>query len=351
MATDCPEGGAVTNHPNTDMTMKTFALTLISAAALAFTACHTGQVKVSSTGKPYELFVVAPAELWQGPAGDTARAIFSDEVEMINQPEPRFTVFSVPPASYKATVRKHRNILILRTGANYAESDMTASYDENSAPQLEVTVTAPSADSMAAFLHTYRSELVKLYEIAERDRFVARAQKYRDTKIGDLIREKFGFEMSIPQGYKVRIDTTDFLWISYELPLAAVGFTIYTYPADTSAARNAAAGNIIAARNGAVMQVPGPSDGSYMTTSTAVLPDQKTLTVNGREWSQVRGFWDVSGDFMGGPFINYTTYDRALNRMLAIDGYVYSPSPNNNVPMRDYIRQVEAIFMTVRIPK
>ncbi|WP_298061893.1 DUF4837 family protein [uncultured Rikenella sp.] len=331
--------------------MKKIAFTLITASALALTACHTGEVKVSSTGKPYELFVVAPTALWQGPAGDTARAIFADEVEMINQPEPRFTVYSVPPASYRETVSRHRNILILKTGSQYPKADMTASYDVNSAPQLEVTVTAPSADSMAAFLNTYRSELVKLYEIAERDRFVARAEKYRDAEIDELIREKFDFKMSIPRGYRVRLDTTNFLWISYELPLASVGFTIYTYPADTSAARNAAAGNIIAARNAAVMQVPGPSDGSYMTTSTAVMPDQKKLTVNGREWNQVRGFWDVAGDFMGGPFINYTTYEPERHRMLAIDGYVYSPSPNNNVPMRDYVRQVEAIFMTIRIPE
>lgn len=331
--------------------MKKIAFTLITASALALTACHTGEVKVSSTGKPYELFVVAPAALWQGPAGDTARAVFADEVEMINQPEPRFTVYSVPPASYRSTVSRHRNILILKTGSQYPKADMTASYNVNSAPQLEVTVTAPSADSMAAFLNTYRSELVKLYEIAERDRFVARAEEYRDAEIGELIREKFDFKMSIPRGYRVRLDTTNFLWISYELPLASVGFTIYTYPADTSAARNAAAGNIIAARNAAVMQVPGPSDGSYMTTSTAVMPDQKKLTVNGREWNQVRGFWEVAGDFMGGPFINYTTCEPEQNRMLAIDGYVYSPSPNNNVPMRDYVRQVEAIFMTIRIPE
>ncbi len=331
--------------------MKKIAFILITVSALALTACHTGEVKVSSTGKPYELFVVAPAALWQGPAGDTARAVFADEVEMINQPEPRFTVYSVPPASYRSTVSRHRNILILKTGSQYPKADMTASYNVNSAPQLEVTVTAPSADSMAAFLNTYRSELVKLYEIAERDRFVARAEEYRDAEIGELIREKFDFKMSIPRGYRVRLDTTNFLWISYELPLASVGFTIYTYPADTSAARNAAAGNIIAARNAAVMQVPGPSDGSYMTTSTAVMPDQKKLTVNGREWNQVRGFWEVAGDFMGGPFINYTTCEPERNRMLAIDGYVYSPSPNNNVPMRDYVRQVEAIFMTIRIPE
>lgn len=196
---------------------------------------------------------------------------------------------------------KHRNILILRTGDRYPVSDMTARYDVNAQPQLEVTVTSPSTDSLAAFLHRYGADLTRLFEITERDRLVARAEKYRDPKIGPLIREKFGFEMSIPQGYRVRLDTTDFLWISFELPLASVGFMIYTYPVadSTAAARNTSAGNIIAARNAAVMQVPGPSDGSYMSTSTAVMPDQKILTVHGRRWMQVRGFWDVTGDFMG----------------------------------------------------
>ena len=100
--------------------MKTFTLTWLTAAALVFTACRSGGVKVTSTGKPYELFVVAPAALWQGPAGDTARAVFADEVEMINQPEPRFTVYSVTPAGYKATVSRHRNILVLKTGSQYS---------------------------------------------------------------------------------------------------------------------------------------------------------------------------------------------------------------------------------------
>lgn len=333
------------------MTMKTLTLALLSAPVLAFASCGSGSgIKVPSTGKAYELFVVAPAELWQSSAGDTVRAIFSRDVEMINQPEPLFDVLSVPPASYKQTVARHRNILMLKTGAQYERSDMVAEYNVNAAPQLQVTVTSPSADSLAAFLHTYGVQLEQFFEIAERNRFVAQADTHRDKRIAELIRSQFGLDISIPVGYKVRLDTTDFLWISYELPLASVGFLIYTYPADTAAARNAAAGNIIAARNAAAMQVPGPSDGSYMSTSEVVMPDQKALTVNGRRWNQVRGFWDVKGDFMGGPFINYTTYDGARKCMLAIDGYVYSPSPKNQVRMRNYVRQIEAIFLTAKVP-
>lgn len=334
--------------------MKTKILTAICllSCVLTFTACDWGgAVKVSSTGAPYEICIIASENLWATTAGDTVKNIFSKDVEMINQSEPIFDVYDMLDGSYTAALRRSRNILVLKTGTEYEKSDMTADYNKYSAPQLIVTVTAPTADSMTAFLGRYQNELVKLYEIEERDRFAEKAKTNKDKNIALVIKQKFGFEMSIPKGYTLRNDTTDFMWISFELPLASVGFVVYTYPADSVAAKNETAGNIIAARNISIMQVPGPKEGSYMATSEMVMPDQKLLTVHGRKWNQVRGFWDVKGDFMGGPFINYTTYDKANKRMIAIDGYVYSPSPNNNVPMRNYIRQVEAIFMTVQIPE
>ena len=122
--------------------MKTLGFTWLTAIVLLLTSCDSGLVKVSSTGKPYEMFIVTPNEVWESAAGDTARAYFTADVEMINQPEPRFTVYNVLPASYKNTVRKHRNVLILKTG-QYSQSNMTASYDVHSAPQLGVTISTP----------------------------------------------------------------------------------------------------------------------------------------------------------------------------------------------------------------
>lgn len=329
--------------------MKKIAFILSLVPALVLTGCKFGDAGVPSTGTPYELFVVSQTSLWESVAGDTVRSIFREEVEMLNQSEPIYDVYHVTSAGTRqATINRHRNILRLNVGSEYQKSDMTAEYDTNSQPQLILNVTSPSADSMAAFLHTYRAEIVRLFDIAERDRFMARAERFKDKTIPELLQKKFGISLSVPEGYRVRNELSDFVWISYELPLASIGLVVYTYDADTTGGRQRAAGNIIAARNLAVSQIPGPSDGSYMQTGTMFYPSQRMIDVAGHTWSELRGFWDVFGDFMGGPFLNWTTYDQRTGKMIAIDGYVFSPSPNNRLGKRNYVRQLEAIFRTVK---
>ena len=48
-----------------------------------------------------------------------------------------------------------------------------------------------------------------------------------------------------------------------------------------------------------------------MITSDAFAPDYRLFRMEGRLWCELRGFWDVHGDFMGGPFVSYTTVDTA----------------------------------------
>ncbi len=325
-----------------------FSFVSALAAGLILSGC-SGDVLPSSTGQPYEILVVSPNNAWESTAGDTVRAIFGQEVEMTNQPEPIYDVLRVTPEAFNKPLSKHRNLLTLKIDPAADSAAMSARYDMYAQPQLVISVTAPTADSLASYLWRYHDELVSLYSIAERDRFMKRACQTTDTKINELVKQKFGFDICIPKGYTVRNEQPGFLWVSYEMALSSIGFIIYTYPADTTLWHNDLAVSIIAARNAAVAKVPGPVDGSYMTTSTAVPVEQEIFTAYGRQWNLVSGFWRVENDFMGGPFRNYTTYDLVNNRMIAIDGYVYSPTDKQRLGKRNFIRQIEAIFMTVRM--
>ena len=82
---------------------------------------------------------------------------------------------------------------------------------------------------------------------------------------------------------------------------------------------------LLAARNKYAARIPGPSDGSWMTTSEVIPPAYRMFRLEGRLWCELRGFWDVKNDFMGGPFVSYTTVDTATNRVFTLDCYVYAP--------------------------
>ena len=63
--------------------------------------------------------------------------------------------------------------------------------------------------------------------------------------------------------------------------------------------------------------------------------------------SKSRGFSrDVENNFMGGPFISYSSVDIANRRVVTIDCYVFSPKN----PKRNLMRQLENLVYTVKFP-
>mgnify|MGYP002311680570 FL=1 len=68
-----------------------------------------------------------------------------------------------------------------------------------------------------------------MLEKAERDRTIDFGRKFPDKFLAGLVKEQFGVDFSVPQGYKLRAKGDDFLWISYEFPQASQGFFIYSY--------------------------------------------------------------------------------------------------------------------------
>ena len=154
-------------------------------------------------------------------------------------------------------------------------------------------------------------------------------------------------EIKVPKGYVLAKQTDDFLWARYEYPTASQGFFVYSYPYEGPESLTLDA--LIKARNKFAALIPGPSDGSYMITSDAFEPDYRLFRLEGRLWCELRGFWDVEGDFMGGPFVSYTTVDTETNRVFTLDGYVYAPDLNKP-RKRNYIRGIEHLLYTIHFP-
>ena len=79
-------------------------------------------------------------------------------------------------------------------------------------------------------------------------------------------------------------------------------------------------------------------------TEKAFSPYVFPATVNDRKAVELRGTWEINGYPMAGPFLSYIINDKANNRKLVLEGFVFAPS----TVKRDYIFELESILRSVK---
>ena len=311
--------------------------------------------KKTAQGSPYEVLVVCDGKEWESPLGKELRAVLETPVEMLNQTEPIFNVMRITARDFKHLLPSHRNILKVLCSPDVAESSIVAQYDVVASPQIVLTFQGPSIEAMVEYLHTNGAALLQILEMAERNRTIEYAKKQSAKALEKLIREELGVEMAIPNGYLFRAESEDFVWASNEYPVASQGFFIYSHPFNGKASLTVE--SLVKARNKFAKRIPGPSENSFMTTVTRIpniedngyvdfMPQRKVVKINGRDWIELRGFWEVENDFMGGPFVSYTTLDPRSGHLLTLDCYVYSPKYGK----RNFLRPLEHLVYAVEFP-
>lgn len=315
----------------------------------------TDQGKKPIQGGAYEVLVVCNNAEWESSVGAKLRELLEQPVEMLNQNEPMFNVLRITSNDFRHLLLQHRNILKVVISDKATQAQIVAEYDVNAAPQIVLTFQAPTQQAALEYLNTNGDALLKVLEIAERNRTIAYAEKHNVKVLNDLLRSEFDIEVRIPKGYELRSQSQDFLWASYEFPTASQGFFCYSYPYRGKGSLTA--DYLVAMRNNFAKRIPGPSDGSYMITVEQIpnadgdykpfTPLYRSVVVNGKEWIEMRGFWDVENDYMGGPFVSYTTINDATNEVFTIDCYVHSPKYGK----RNFIRPLEHLVYLISFPK
>ena len=321
-----------------------FCAAVIGFCAVALAACSgsgTGDFN-NAGGKPYEIILSVEHELWNGEAGDTLRSVLLEPVPMLNQVEPMFDVSRVNPGALKDVVLRHRNILIVGINSDLKEPESVARYNVYARPQIIVNITAPDSGSLVRYLSDNRRELQQLFEITERDRAVANNRKYGERGIAVEVRKMFDVGVNIPRGFSIRSRSdNDFMWIGNDVRTAIQGFVIYSYP--YSGRGDFDRDRLIERRNEFMARLPGPSAGAFLSTEDGYIqPEGGSVRINGRPWARMSGFWYVENDFMGGPFVNYSTVDEKSGRIVSMDCFVYSPKD----PKRNMLHQLEHIVYT-----
>jgi len=294
----------------------------------------------NSTGRGSEIIVVGNKQKWDGPAGDSIRSVLMRNMEGLPEAEPEFTLIFIPEKSFDKFLQSHRNILFMDIQAGNKTEKVETLKNSWSHPQRVIKIKANSDTAFISQFLKHSEAIRELFNQNERARFSSQNSLSRNGEVEKLLSEQLGINMIVSKDFYKAKKVSDFVWLRSETNANSLGILMYTYPYTDTA--QLALNKILSARNNySRLYVPGPIEGSYMTLEQQYFtPISRKIIFKGLFAIETRGLWKTYGDFMGGPFVNYTIVDAPRQRVIVMDGYVYYP----NKSKRNYIRQLESII-------
>ena len=292
------------------------------------------------SGKAGEVLIVVNKSDWEGNVGSELRGLLASDCPYLPQKEPLYTLINIVPSAFTDIFQIHRNIILVNIDSKVVKPDLLLRSDAWARPQCVIAINAPDSETALNLIKEKSRIILNTLEQAERDRVIANSIQYEEHSLSPVVTEMIGGSPHFPAGYALKKKTDDFIWISYDTQYTIQGILIYKYPALGNES-DFSLDNIISKRNEFLKNnVPGMFDNTYMTTSDAAIPGITYMKYKGRNFTEVRGLWDVHNDFMGGPFVSHSFYSQDGKEIIVLESFVYAARYDK----RHYLRQVESIL-------
>lgn len=309
------------------------------------TGCGNGKedpvVIANSSGKINNLTVVMENDLWTGEVGEAVRRYLAAPVDGLPQEEPLFSLSQMPPEAYQGFARKNRIFLHIQKGQ---EPAIKMADDAYARPQKGILITGEDNEQIISLIEENAEKIISTFkktELAEQQRRIKKS-----LKSDEKLEEQLGVSLKFPTAYRYAKETDDFFWIRKDIPTGSMEILVYEVPRHVIEKDTNIVGNIIEMRDSiGQTHIPGRVDGSYMVTESAYAPYLFESQIDGKFAWESKGIWEVKGDFMGGPFINYAVLDEENDRYVILEGFAFSPSAQK----RENMMELEAILKSAEI--
>lgn len=313
-----------------------------------FSACGNGKKGVftpTSSGRAYEILVVVDPGLWERPAGRALYNVLDTDVPGLPQSERSFHIMYTSPANYDATLKLIRNIIIVEVNKDlYTQPKFKYAKDVYAAPQSILTIQAPSEASFEKFVEENRQVIVDFFTHAEMNRQISVLEEDHSDNVATKVKSMFDCDVWVPGELSSTKQGKDFFWVGTNTATGDQNFVIYSYPYTD---KDTFTKEYFIHKRDSVMKenIPGSQAGTYMSTDS-LMTDVRPISVQGEYALEARGLWRVKGDFMGGPYVSHARLDKANNRVIVSEIFIYSPDKLK----RNLVRQMEASLYTLKLP-
>jgi hypothetical protein len=317
----------------------------IILALFFFQSCSNEPVLHQNiTGKANEVVVVISEESWNGIPGELLRNTMGQSHLALPQNEPVFDLIQVPHAGFKKIFRTTRNIIQTSISSTVETPGVTMKDDVWAYPQATVEIKAKNKEQFEELFNESSSKILTYFLTAEKKRLTSNYEKYYEKTVFNALNADFGITMKVPPGFVIARQKKDLIWYKYETPAISQGIVLYIFPYSSDSTFTL---NYLIAKNDSVLEIniPGPTEGSYMTTEKSLDQIFNSFEHNKNYASEMRGLWRLENDFMGGPYISLAELDASNQRVVVAFGYVYAPSKDK----RNLLQQVEAMIYSLKM--
>ncbi|QIA06237.1 DUF4837 family protein [Draconibacterium halophilum] len=316
---------------------------LFIAAIISGCGSDSTHMYKNITGKAGEMVIVISKNSWDGAPGKVVRETLAQPHAGLPQDEPLFDLIDVPHNAFKDIFRSTRNIIQTSISSNVEESGIKFTDDVWAYPQATVQIRAKNADEFIKIFNENKERILSYFVQAEKERVTMNYKNTYEKAVFNTLNTDFGVTMKVPPGFRIMEKKKDFLWVQFDSPEITQGIVIYSYPYVSDSAFTV--GYQLPIRDSLLKKyVPGPTDGSYMSTEKRLDQIHNVITHNGNYASEMRGLWRVENDFMGGPYVSLSELDISNQRVINAFGFVYAP----NKDKRNLLRQVEAMIYSLK---
>ncbi|MAU49091.1 MAG: DUF4837 domain-containing protein [Flavobacteriaceae bacterium] len=301
---------------------------------IIFLSCSDNHQKLlpSSSGNINNISVVTNDELWEGAVGEVIRENFGRPIYGLPQIEPIFSLSHIPSKVFSGFATKSRTILKIDISENEGVFNFKNTY---ASPQRIIQITANSPDKIIEIINENLNSIYStMYfnEIQEKQRRIS-----KNLNKTEAIKNNTGVSLKFPSAYRVAKADTNFVWIRRDIETGSVNLFIHRQT-------NLTEQSIIEKRDSiSKIYIPGPVENTHMSTDLIYTPNTREINVGGKQVFETRGLWEIEGQFMAGPFLNFQI-KLGDDDFIMLDGFVYSPGSTK----RGYIFELEAIMRSLK---
>ncbi len=335
--------------------------------AILLTACNdeiakSTSAKPSAMGVMNEIVAVADDEDWNTMIGDTFQYYFASAFPIMPQPEPFFDIrhFTLEQIQGESLRQQLRTYVVL-CNLNDDESAITrmvrndlgeerfvkarkdgelktsVGRDKWARNQIVIYLFGRSEDELVENIKNSFSAVAKRINMHDSEQLNARVYA-RNINLGlqRELKENYGFNLEIPSDYAFVLSKDNYSWYRKDTKEATLNLVFKRIPYVSK--EDLSKEKLKALANEFGQLVDKTDEDNFLRLDDKHLPIlDYTRDINGNYTKEIRGIWEMSKDFTGGPYISYLIYNEEAKTLLNVFAFVHAPGAKK----RDYIQQVD----------